>query len=163
MTDTRSGETDDVAVGTDADIHGPIDFLLLEFPSEGSTGEAADALFDLVARDVVRIYDLLVVRKGEDGLLSGAELTDATSEDVGGFAAFSGARSGLLTNDDVRAAAEAMQPGTAAAMIVYENRWAVPFVAAARDVGAQVVANVHIPATAVMEALDELETADATS
>lgn len=144
-----------------ADVHGPIDFLLLEFQSDKMKGDAADALLDLVGRGIVRIYDLLVIRKEADGSFSGIDVSDLSADDVGGFVAFAGARSGLLGDDDISAAADAMAPGTAAAMIVYENTWAIPFVAAARDAGAEVVASARIPASVVMEVLDELEAADA--
>jgi hypothetical protein len=144
-----------------ADVHGPIDFLLLEFQGDKMNGNAGDALLDLVNRGIVRIYDLLVIRKEADGTFSGVDVTDLSADDIGGFTAFAGARSGLLGDDDVSAAADALEPGTAAAMIVYENTWAIPFVAAARDVGAQVVASARIPSDVVMEVLDELDAADA--
>lgn len=145
---------------TDVDVHGPIDFVLIEFSGDRFTGRAADALLDLVEQGIVRVYDLLVVRKDGDGTFSGVEITDLSSEEIGGFSAFSGARSGLLDDDDVAAAADAMEPGTVAALIVYENAWAVPFVAAARDAGGQVIAGARIPAQDVMDALDALEAAD---
>lgn len=144
-----------------AEVHGPIDYLLLEFPADRMTGEAAGALLDLVDRGIVRIFDLLVVGKEADGTFSGIDVTDLSADALGGFTAFAGARSGLLDDEDLAAAAEAMQPGTVAALIVYENTWAIPFVAAARRADAQVVASGRIPADVVMAALDELEAADA--
>jgi Family of unknown function (DUF6325) len=143
------------------DVHGPIDFLLVEFQAERMTGEAAAALLDLVERGIVRVYDLLVVRKELDGTFSGIDLADISADGLGGFAAFAGARSGLLGDDDLAQAADAMEPGTMAAMIVYENTWAIPFVAAAQRNGAQVIASARIPADVVTEVLDELEAADA--
>ena len=145
---------------TQLDVHGPIDFLVLEYPAESTTGDAADALLDLVGRGIVRIYDLLVVRKELDGTVTGFDVVDLSADQVGGFVAFAGARSGLLGDDDVVEAANAMEPGTAAALIVYENTWAIPFVAAARRAGANVVASSRIPADVVMSALDELEAAE---
>lgn len=142
------------------DVHGPIDFVLIEFSGDRFTGQAADALLDLVEEGIVRVYDLLVVRKDGDGTYSGVEITDLTSEEIGGFSAFSGARSGLLDDDDVAAAADAMEPGSIAALIVYENAWAVPFVAASRDAGGQFVASARIPAQDVTAVLDALEAAD---
>lgn len=142
------------------DVCGPIDFLVVEFPADAMTGDAADALLDLVERGIVRIYDLLVVRKELDGTVSGFDVTDLSEESVGGFVAFAGTRSGLLGDDDVMEAANAMEPGTAAALIVYENTWAIPFVAAAQRAGASVVASARIPADVVMETLDALEAAE---
>lgn len=138
---------------------GPIDFVVLEFPEDADTKACADAIMDLVARDVVHIYDILVIRKALDGSCSGVELTDASSAGVGGFSAFEGSRSGLIQDDDVRTVAEAVQPGTMAAVIVFENTWAVPFVTAAREAGGEVIASQRIPAADVLEALDELDAA----
>ncbi len=143
--------------------HGPIDVVVLEFSGDRVTGEAAAALLDLVERGIIRLYDLLVVRKEADGSVSGIELTDLDADGLGGFAAFAGARSGLLGEDDVTEAAEVLEAGTMAALIVYENTWAIPFVAAARRAGAQLVASARIPADVVTEVLDELEAADAAS
>jgi hypothetical protein len=140
---------------TATDVHGPIDFVLLEFPGDKLTGEAAPALMDLVDRGVIRLYDLLVISKSADGAIEVLELTDPDGLD--GFTYFAGARSGLLGDEDVREAAEAMKPGTVAALIVYENTWAVPFVAAARDSGGELIASARIPAADVMAALDALE------
>jgi uncharacterized membrane protein len=146
---------------TQVDAFGPIDFLVLEFPADRMTGEAAAALLDLVERGIIRIYDLLVVRKDQDGTISGIDITDLSADELGGFVAFSGARSGLIGDDDISEAGQAMEPGTAAALLVYENAWAAPFVAAARRSGAEVIASARIPASVVMDALDELEAADA--
>jgi hypothetical protein len=148
------------AAGPD-DVHGPIDFLQLEFATEKMTGRAASALLDLVEKDTIRIYDLLVIRKGFDGSITALDLADRSADASGGFAMFAGARSGLLGDDDIADAGEIMKPGTAAALLVYENAWAIPFVAAALAENAQVVASTRIPATTVTEVLDELEAADA--
>lgn len=140
---------------TATDVHGPIDFVLLEFPGDKLTGEAAPALMDLVDRGVIRLYDLLVIWKSADDSVEVLELTDHDGLD--GFTYFAGARSGLLGDDDVREAARAMAPGTVAALIVYENTWAVPFVAAVRESGGELIASARIPAPEVMAALDALE------
>lgn len=136
---------------------GPIDFVLLEFPGDADTKACADALMDLVERGTIRLYDLLVIRKALDGSYSGVDLTDVTPSGIGGFHAFGGAQSGLIGDDDVSKAAAAMQPGTAAALIVFENAWAAPFVGAALDAGGEVIASERIPAVDVIAALDRLE------
>ncbi|MFG1998590.1 DUF6325 family protein [Spirillospora sp. NPDC048911] len=139
------------------DVHGPIDFLLIEFPGDRLTGTTARALMDLVDRGLVRIFDLLVIGKNPDGSVAMLDLESPTAAELGGFAEFAGARSGLLGGEDVHEAAAAMRPDTVAALIVYENTWAVPFVAAARENGGEVVASARIPATDVMDALDALD------
>lgn len=143
------------------EVHGPIDFLLLEFDSDKMTGEAAAALLDLVNQGIVRIYDLLIIQKSADGTISAVDLQDLTTVSLAGFEAFAGARSGLVGDDDIAEAGGVMTPGTTAALLVYENSWAIPFVAAALRADAQVVASARIPATVVMDVLDALEAADA--
>jgi uncharacterized membrane protein len=139
-----------------ADVYGPIDFVLLEFPRDRLTGEAGKALMDLVERGTIRLYDLVVISKDQDGTVEVLEVTDPLSE-AAGFAYFAGARSGLIDDEDMQEAASAMNPGTVAALIVYENSWAVPFVAAARNSGGELIASARIPAAEIMEALDALE------
>jgi len=141
----------------DSAICGPIDFVLLEFPDDANTKACGDAIMDLVDRGVIRLLDILVVRKALDGSFSGVDLTDVTSAGIGGFTAFEGARSGLVHNDEVSAAVEVMQPGTMAALIVFENTWAAPFVGAAQDAGGELIASQRIPAPDVLEALERLE------
>ena len=142
------------------DVVGPIDFVLIEFDPARATGEAGAALMDLVDAGIVRIFDLVVIEKAADGSVTGVELTDLEQGSLGGFSAFAGARSGLVGDDDIAEAADGMAPGTAAALIVYENAWAVPFVAAARRAGGEVVASARIPADVVNEALDAMDAAE---
>jgi hypothetical protein len=142
-------------------VVGPVDFILIEAQEENLTGEAGAALLDLVDRGIIRLYDLLIIRKDADGTFSGIDITDLDADSFGGLAAFSGARSGLLGDDDLAEAAEALAPGTVAALIVYENLWAVPFVAAARRAGAELVASARIPAGVINDVLDALDAADA--
>ena len=141
---------------TPAEVHGPVDFVLIEFPADRLTGEAGPALLDLVERQVIRLFDLVVISKNDDGSVEALELTDPLAAN-GGFAYFAGARSGLIADDDMREAAQAMTPGTVAALIVYENTWAAPFVDAVRNSGGELIASARIPAPDVMAALDALE------
>jgi hypothetical protein len=138
------------------EAHGPVDFVLLEFPLEGLTGRPSEELTKLVEQGVVRIFDLLIVAKDEDGSVQVLELTDPGGPGEA-FSYFAGAQSGLLGEEDVAEAAGAILPGRVAALIVYENIWAAPFVAAVRDSGGELVASTRIPAPDVMEALDALE------
>lgn len=151
--------TDMPAVDSDEAIVAPIDFVLLEFSAERLTGDAAPALMDLVERGVIRLFDLLIIRKAEDGAVDVVEFSDPLSE-RGGFSSFAGASSGILDQDDIRQATDAMTPGTVAALIVYENTWAARFVAAVRASGGELVASARIPATDIIEALDALDKTD---
>ena len=145
---------------TDPDVHGPVDFVLIEFTGNRLTGRTAEELVNLVERGVIRLFDLLIVGKAEDGSIYGVELTDSAVEQIGAYAGLSWARSGLLSDDDMHEAAKAMEPGSLAALIVYENLWAIPFVAAAREAGGELVAAGRIPAQDVIDALTDLEAAE---
>jgi uncharacterized membrane protein len=139
---------------------GPIDFVLLEFPDQEPTGEVAGALMDLVEAGTIRLYDVLAVRKTAEGDVSGFEVADLDGDGEIDFAAFAGARSGLLGDDDIAEAASAMEPGTIAVLIVYENAWAAPFVSAAMRNGGQMIATTRIPVEDIIATLDALESAE---
>lgn len=137
---------------------GPIDIVVIAYPADAPmTGEAVPLFIDLVSRGIVRVLDVMFVMKDADGTFSGFDATDLDEDSVGDFAAFAGASSGLLGDADLEAAAEAIEPGSAAVMIVYENRWAAPFVAAVRRNGGVLVASERIPAQDLLEALDAAE------
>ena len=139
---------------------GPIDIVVIGYPADAPmTGEAAPLLLDLVERGIIRVLDVLFVIKNGDGTVSGFEARDLDGKSVGDFTIFEGASSGLLGEHDVATAAEAIEPGSAAVMIVYENRWAAPFAAAVRRNGGVVVENQRIPVQDLVEALDAAEAA----
>ena len=146
----------------DVEVHGPIDYVLLEFTGNKMTGRAAEELVNLVERGIVHVYDVMIVGKQADGTAYAVDLAEASGE-AGSFADLSGARSGILADDDLAEAAAAMEPGTLAALIVYENTWAIPFVAAAMESGGQMIAGGRIPAEDVMDALEALESLESTS
>jgi len=148
-------------VGTDElEEMGPIDYLLVEWPGRQPKGEAAPILVDLVERGIVRVLDLTFITKAEDGSVAAMEISDL-GEKVEELKMLEGASSGLLSDEDTAEAAEALEPGTSAALLVYENRWAAPFAAAVRRSGGQLVANGRIPVQAVLAALDAAEGAEA--
>ena len=139
---------------------GPIDVVVIAYPAGSPmTGEAVPLLLDLVDRGIIRVLDALFVIKNDDGSFSGFEARDLDDERVGDFAAFEGASSGLLGDEDARAAAESLDPGSAGVLLMYENRWAAPFAAAVRRNGGVLVANQRIPVQDVIEALDAVEAA----
>lgn len=146
----------------EAEVHGPIDYVLIEFTGNRLTGRAAEELVNLVERGIVQVYDVMVVGKDANGSVYSVDLA-AASDQAGGFADLAGARSGILADDDLLEVAAAMQPGTLAALIVYENTWAIPFAAAALESGGTLIAGGRIPAQDVMEVLDAVESLEATS
>jgi uncharacterized membrane protein len=141
------------------DVHGPVDFVVIEFPEDASGTETAAALFELVEQGTVRVFDLLVVRKGADGTAEEVDLS-AAGGPLGSLKVLAGARSGLLGAGDVDDAASVLEPGTVAVVLLYENAWATPFVAAARGEGGQLVASARLSAQDIMDALDAAESAD---
>ena len=139
---------------------GPIDVVVIGYPAGAPmTGDAVPLLLDIVERGIIRVLDATFVIKNEDGTYSGFAATDLDGKDVGDLAAFEGASSGLLGEEDVATAAEGIEPGTAAVMIVYENRWAAPFASAVRRNGGLFLASQRIPAEEFVEALDAAEAA----
>ena len=74
-----------------------------------------------------------------------------------GLADFQGASSSLLGQDDLEDAATVLKPGTVAALLVWENRWAAPVAVALRRSGGQLVATGRIPVQAILASLDATE------
>jgi hypothetical protein len=141
---------------------GPIDYLVVEWPPDRQpTGEALPKLVDLVDRGLIRILDLAFVRKETDGTVVGLDLQDLDLDGNPELAVFEGASSGLIGEDDYGDAQAALEPGSSAAILIYENTWAAPFATALRKTGAQVVANGRIPVNSIIAALDELEQIEA--
>lgn len=147
----ENGSVDDLEMG-------PIDYLVVEWPGRQPTGEAMPHLVDLVDRGLIRLLDLAFITKAEDGSVTRIEIADLGDE-AEEFAVFVGAESGLLDDADTDEAAAALEPGTSAALLVYENRWAAPFATAVRRGGGQLVASGRIPVQAVISALDAAEAA----
>jgi Family of unknown function (DUF6325) len=135
---------------------GPIDYLVIEWPGKQPTGEAVPYLIDLVDRGLIRILDLAFIAKAEDGSVARLEIADL-GEEAEEYAVFAGASSGLLSSEDTDEAAAALEPGTSAALLVYENSWAGPFAAAVRRTGGQLVASGRIPTQSLIAALDAIE------
>ncbi|MFF1739824.1 DUF6325 family protein [Streptomyces mirabilis] len=133
---------------------GPIDYIVVEFPGNRMTGEGLPLLVDLVDRGVIRILDLMFVRKEEDESVVGMEIADLTGDGALDLAVFEGASSGLLGEDDIEEAGSALEPGNSAGILVYENLWAAPFATALRRGGAQLVASGRIPVPAVLAATE---------
>jgi hypothetical protein len=140
------------------DEFGPVDIVVISYPAGSPmTGEAMPLLLDLVDRKIVRVLDVLFVMEGEDGTFAGFKAEDLDETGLGDLKVFEGASTGLLGDEDAATAAEALEPGSAAVLIVYENRWAGPFAAAVRRNGGIVVDYQRIPAEDVVAAIDAIE------
>jgi hypothetical protein len=141
---------------------GPVDYLIVEWPpGKEPTGEGLDEIVTLSERGLIRVLDLAFVTKGEDGTVAGLAIADIDGDGRLDLAQFEGASSGLLGQDDYDEASAALEPGASAAILLYENTWAAPFVAAMRRSGAQVVANGRIPVEELLATLEEIEAANA--
>jgi len=136
---------------------GPIDYLIVEFPGDRRTGEGLPLLVDLVERGIIRLLDLVFIRRNDDDSIVGIELADFDGDRKLDLAVFEGAASGLVDDDDVKQAGALLEPGSSAAIMIYENRWAAPLASALRRGGAELVASGRIPYSVVVDTLDALE------
>ncbi len=138
------------------DEMGPIDYIVLEWPGRQPTGEVAPMIVDLAERGIIRVIDVAFMAKDEDGTVGTLEIGDLEGD---GFEVFEGASSGLLGQDDLEEAAAALRPGTTAAVLLWENRWAAPVAVALRKSGGELVATGRIPVQSIVAALESVEAA----
>lgn len=143
---------------TDIDDIGPVDIVIIGYPAGAPmTGEAVPILLDLVERGIVRVLDVKFIMKNADGTFSGFDAQGLDADQVGDLVLFEGASSGLLGDDDLAVAAEAMEPGEAAVMLVYENRWAAPFASAVRRNGGRLLASERVTVQDFVDALERID------
>jgi hypothetical protein len=151
MTDITTGA---VRENTDLDSLGPIDYIVVEFPAGASnfTGEMAKELLALVDSGTIRVIDVLILTKNEDGTVDAMELSDI--EELGELQAVEAELAELLAADDVEHLAAAMDPGSTAGVLIWENLWAAPFASAARRSGGQLIATGRIPIQAIIASIE---------
>ncbi|MFJ3175933.1 DUF6325 family protein [Streptomyces roseus] len=150
-----SSEVEESGGFGDIDDMGPVDYAVIEFPGNRMTGQGLPMLVDLVDRGIIRIFDLVFVRKDLDGSVTAVELQDFGDEVD--LSVFEGASSGLLDQSDIDEAGTALEPGNSAGIIVYENTWAAPFARELRRGGAQLVAAGRIPVQALLASLEAMD------
>ena len=139
---------------TDLDSLGPVDYIVVEFPAGGSnfTGEMTEELIRLVNAGTIRLIDVLILIKDEDGSVEAMELSDI--DDLGELQALEAKLAELLAEEDVVHLAAAMEPGSTAGVLIWENLWAAPFASAARRSGGQLIANGRIPIQAIIASIE---------
>ncbi|HUW02668.1 MAG TPA: DUF6325 family protein [Acidimicrobiales bacterium] len=147
---------------SDFDEMGPIDWMLVEF-DQPLTGHLAPPLLDLIDRGLIRLLDMMFIRKDADGTVAAIEISDLPGDEGVHIEVFDGISTGLLGEDDLVAAGEALEPDTRAIMFLYENTWAAPFAIAMRKAGGLLVDSGRIPVQQILAALEELDAADAAS
>jgi hypothetical protein len=138
---------------TDVTEMGPIDYVVLEWPRDVTPSNLAEHVIALVDAGLIRVLDIAFISKDEDGNIVALDVSDHDA-----LGPFEGASSGILGDDDLEDAGEALEPGTAAAVLVWENRWAAPFATALRRSGAQLVASGRIPVQAILASLEAADT-----
>jgi len=137
---------------------GPVDMVIIGYPPDApKTGEALPLFVDLIDRGIIRVLDVKGVRRNDDGTFDAFDIGDIDLDGIPDLKVLEGAQTGLIGDEDLRVAVEAMEPGTAALMIVFENSWAAPFVAAVHRNGGRVLAYERIAAEDLLDALDALE------
>ena len=136
------------------DVLGPVDWIVVEFPGSRFNGEIAPVLADLVGRGLIRVLDLLILKKDDDGALEAFEVSDLDESELGELRLYETGLAMVLSEQDVKDVAEAIEPGSSAAVLVWENLWAAPFGTAVRRAGGQLVASGRIPIQAVLAAIE---------
>jgi hypothetical protein len=141
---------------TEVDELGPVDYLVVEFPADQAnfSGEIAAELAALIERGTVRVLDLILLKKELDGTVEGFESHDFGAVDLGGLRELETELALLLAQEDVESIGAAMEPGSVAAVLVWENVWAAPFGSAVRRAGGQLVASGRIPIQALAAAVE---------
>jgi hypothetical protein len=133
---------------------GPVDYLVVEFPAGQSnfTGEMANELAALADSGTIRVLDLLVLQKDDQGEIEAFEIDDF--EELDELRVLEAEIAELLAEEDVVHLAESMENGSTAGVVVWENRWAAPFASAARRAGGQLIASGRIPIQAIIASLE---------
>ena len=141
---------------SELDVLAPVDYLVVEFPADKANfpGDMAAELRSLVDRELVRVLDLLIVHKEPDGSVEVAELADVGESDVGELITLEAELAMLLAEDDVDEIGKTLEPGSIAAVLVSENRWAGPFASSIRRSGGQLVANGRVATQALLAAVE---------
>jgi Family of unknown function (DUF6325) len=138
----------------ESEAMGPVSYLVVEFPGSGMTGEGFPILVDLVDQGIIRILDLVFISRQSDGTTTRLELADLDGDGNLDLAVFEGSASGLLDDGDINDAGSVLEPGSSAGVLLFENRWAAPFVQVLRKGGAEMVAAGYIPQEALLEAAE---------
>ena len=141
----------------DIDQLGPVDYLVVGFPADKAdfSGAMAEELKKLIASGTIRVLDLIMVTRGDDGTVEAAELRDSDESEVGELRSLEADLSLLLASEDVERVGADLEPGSTAAVLVWENTWAGPLASAIRHSGGELIGSVRIPTQALIAAAEE--------
>ena len=142
---------------------GPVDWIVVEFPGSRLNGTIAPILAGYVDQGLIRVLDLLFLKKDEDGSFEAFEATDLEDSELGELRTLETEMAMILSEQDVADLAAAIEPGSSAAVLVWENLWAAPFGAAVRHAGGQLAASGRIPIQAVIAAVEADSAEEATN
>lgn len=141
-----------------ADMLGPVDLVVIGYPPDApKTGEALPLFIDLIERGIIRVLDVRGVRRNQDGTFDAFDVNAVTTDEIPDLTLLEGAQTGLIADEDLRVAVEAMEPGMAALLIVFENRWAAPFIAAVHRNGGRLIGYERVGAQDLLDAIDAME------
>lgn len=148
--------------GSNLDVLGPVDYLVVEFPADKAnfSGEMAAELAALVDRELVRVLDLVIMSKDLDGAVAVDEVHEVDESDLGQLRALEADLAMVLAEEDLEAIGKVLEPGNVAAVLVYENSWAGPFASAVRRSGGQLVADGRIHTQALLAAIEAEQQTD---
>jgi Family of unknown function (DUF6325) len=143
-------------IDINVDELGPVDYLVVGFPADKAdfSGAMASELRALIDSNTIRVLDLVMIMKGDDGSVDASELRDADDSEIGELRALERDLAILLAEEDVEEIGESLEPGSAAAVLVWENTWAAPFGSAIRRSGGQLVTSGRIPTQALVAAVE---------
>jgi hypothetical protein len=148
--------------GNNLDVLGPVDYLVVEFPSDKAnfSGEMAAELTSLVDRELVRVLDLVIMSKDLDGAVAVDELHEVDESDLGQLRALEADLAMVLAEEDLVEIGKVLEPGNVAAVLVYENSWAAPFASSVRRAGGTLVADGRIHTQALLAAIEAEDATD---
>ena len=148
--------------GSNLDVLGPVDYLVVEFPSDKAnfSGEMAAELKSLVDRELVRVLDLVIMSKDLDGAVAVDELHEVDESDLGQLRALEADLAMVLAEEDLEEIGKVLEPGNVAAVLVYENSWAAPFASSVRRAGGTLVADGRIHTQALLAAIEAEDATD---
>jgi hypothetical protein len=135
---------------------GPVDFMAVEFPGNKFRGEILPELLRLVEAEVIRIIDLVIILKDQDGNVTVRELKELDPDAVRIFDPLKVEVKSMITRADIDMIADQMANDSTAGIMLFENLWALKTKQAMLDANGRQLMFERIPHEVVEEALEEI-------